>query len=239
MATANPTYTKVFLRTKFLAKRRELGEDELEKRNQGLLEQLKLLDFTKLLGLQKRSLAQEGPVSKKNADSGENPFPGKNPHTEKTLHIFLSIRSQAEPDTFRMVDWINRHFAQVRWAVGKTERKTSGMYHFVWDEQCLIRENKWGIPEPQGGIRVEEQEIDLVFVPLLVIDRQGQRVGYGKGYYDRFLAKCRPDTLKVGISLFDPVDEISDASPTDIPLNACITPQGTFWFGDQQAVPEF
>lgn len=199
MAVQDPANTKALLRTQFLAKRQELGEEELENRNQGLLAQLENL----------RECITD----------------------KKTIHIFLSIRRQAEPDTYRLVDWINHQFAPVRWVVGKTERKTSGMYHYVWNEDSLIRENKWGIPEPLGGIRVAEKELDLIFVPLLVIDRQGQRVGYGKGYYDRFLAKCRPDALKIGVSLFEPVDQIADPSPTDIPLNGCITPQGTFWFG--------
>src|SRR5690554_3818361 len=218
MGTENLAYSKIFLRNKFLAKRQELGGEELEARNHGLLGQLQTLDFTKLLGLKKLPL----PLDLK--DQVQPP--------EKTLHIFLSIRRQAEPDTYRLVDWINGNYAQVRWAVGKTERKTNSMYHYVWNEQSLIRENKWGIPEPLGGIRVDEQEIDLVFVPLLAIDKVGHRIGYGKGYYDRFLAKCRPDTLKIGVSLFEPVDQIADPSPTDIPLNACITPQGTFWFGN-------
>lgn len=199
MAVQDPANTKALLRTQFLAKRQVLGEEELEKLNQGLLAQLENL---------RECIADK-----------------------KTIHIFLSIRRQAEPDTYRLVDWINHQFAPIRWVVGKTERKTSGMYHYVWDEDSLIRENKWGIPEPLGGVRVAEEELDLIFVPLLVIDRQGQRIGYGKGYYDRFLAKCRPDALKIGVSLFEPVDQITDPSPTDIPLNACITPQGTFWFG--------
>ncbi len=196
--------TKESLRSIYLAKRQTLTEDELEKMNQGLLAQLKKLDLTA-------------------RHKGTNIV---------TLHIFLSIRRQAEPDTYRLVEWINQQYPTVRWAVGRTERRTCGMYHFEWNESSLIRENKWGIPEPLGGVRVDEKEIDLIFVPLLVIDRSGHRIGYGKGYYDRFLAKCRPDALKIGISLFEPVERIADPGPTDIPLNACITPQATYWFGE-------
>ncbi|MDB5241886.1 MAG: 5-formyltetrahydrofolate cyclo-ligase, partial [Spirosoma sp.] len=50
------------------------------------------------------------------------------------------------------------------------------------------------------------------------------------GYYDRFLAQCRPDCQKIGLSLFNPIDLIIDAEPTDIRLNACITPEQTYRF---------
>jgi len=104
------------------------------------------------------------------------------------------------------------------------------LYHFVWDKQTLIEQNSWGIPEPLGGVRVDEQEIDLVFVPLLVFDEMGYRVGYGKGYYDRFLSKCRSDIQKVGLSFFEPIAQISDRDAYDIPLTAGITPTQTYYF---------
>lgn len=70
----------------------------------------------------------------------------------------------------------------------------------------------------------------MVLVPLLSFDRRGHRVGYGKGYYDRFLRKCRPDCQKVGLSIFEPIDEISDANENDEPLDAAVTPTATIRF---------
>jgi 5-formyltetrahydrofolate cyclo-ligase len=86
--------------------------------------------------------------------------------------------------------------------------------------------NQWGIlePNPQSAIRYPLSEIDLVIVPLLGFDKQGNRVGYGKGFYDRFLARCRSNVIKVGVSFFDPIDGISDITPLDIRLDYCITP---------------
>lgn len=148
----------------------------------------------------------------------------------RTAHIFLPIIRQAEPDTELISQWLKEHYPAIRWVICKTERSTSSLYHFVWDEQTVIQENSWGIREPLGGIRVDEQEIDLIFVPLLVFDQQGFRVGYGKGYYDRFLAKCRPDALKVGLSLFEPVADIVDIDQYDIALDLGITPHQTIHF---------
>ena len=66
--------------------------------------------------------------------------------------------------------------------------------------------NKYGIPEPVGGTEMMPAEIELIIVPLLVFDINGNRVGYGKGYYDRFLKSCSENALKVGVSFFEPVE---------------------------------
>ena len=72
--------------------------------------------------------------------------------------------------------------------------------------------------------------LDVVFVPLLIFDLQGQRVGYGKGYYDRFLGQCKKEVIKIGLSFFEPVATIEDLNPYDIPLDYGVTPNGTFTF---------
>ena len=73
-------------------------------------------------------------------------------------------------------------------------------------------------------LRIQNSKIDLVLIPLLCFDKKGYRVGYGKGYYDRFLAECRPDVMKIGLSIFEPVDEISDVDEFDVKMDYCITP---------------
>jgi 5-formyltetrahydrofolate cyclo-ligase len=69
-----------------------------------------------------------------------------------------------------------------------------------------------------------------VLVPLLIFDRQGHRVGYGKGFYDRFLRRCGPETRRIGISLFDGIDKISDVHSSDETLHQCITPEAIITF---------
>ncbi len=91
-----------------------------------------------------------------------------------------------------------------------------------------LMHNDYGIEEPSGGNKVMENEIDLILVPLLAFDKYGFRVGYGKGYYDKFLFQCRKDSIKIGLSYFDPVDEIEDINSFDIPLNYCVTPRKLF-----------
>jgi 5-formyltetrahydrofolate cyclo-ligase len=75
---------------------------------------------------------------------------------------------------------------------------------------------------------IEIEKIDAIIVPLLCFDARGFRVGYGKGFYDKFLSECRTDCLKIGFSYFAPVAEISDAQDFDVKLDYCITPEEIF-----------
>ncbi len=90
--------------------------------------------------------------------------------------------------------------------------------------------NRYGIPEPVNGIPVSPLHVDLVLVPLLAFDKKGYRVGYGKGYYDRYLSFCRPGVIRVGFSFFECLDEIEDINEFDVPLNYCITPMRVYEF---------
>ena len=71
----------------------------------------------------------------------------------------------------------------------------------------------------------------MILVPLLAFDRKGMRVGYGKAFYDKFLAGCKPDIIKVGVSILDPVESIDDVYEHDVPLSCCITPKEFYDFG--------
>jgi 5-formyltetrahydrofolate cyclo-ligase len=90
--------------------------------------------------------------------------------------------------------------------------------------------NAFGIPEPKGGSEISPERIDLVIVPLLCFDKSGNRVGYGKGYYDRFLKKCRKDCIKIGFSYFSPIVSIDDTNEFDIPLDYGISPDAIHEF---------
>jgi 5-formyltetrahydrofolate cyclo-ligase len=90
--------------------------------------------------------------------------------------------------------------------------------------------NKYNIAEPASGRVLDPVRIDCVFVPLLAFDIKGYRVGYGKGYYDRFFARCRKDVLKIGFSFFEAEQPIDDIDQFDVPLNYCITPMRTYEF---------
>jgi 5-formyltetrahydrofolate cyclo-ligase len=98
------------------------------------------------------------------------------------------------------------------------------------EKDKLFIKNKYNILEPVDGTFVSPHLIDIIFVPLVSFDKNGYRVGYGKGFYDRYLPLCREDTLKIGFSFFEARDKIDDINEFDVPLNLCITPTCIYEF---------
>ena len=86
------------------------------------------------------------------------------------------------------------------------------------------------ILEPQSNEIMSPGEIDMVFVPLLAFDKNGFRLGYGKGFYDKWLADCRPDCIKIGFCYFEPIEAIDDRNEFDVPLDISITPHNVYVF---------
>ncbi len=98
------------------------------------------------------------------------------------------------------------------------------------DKQTILVKNRYNIFEPSGDKVLNPQLVDAVFVPLLAFDTKGYRVGYGKGFYDRYLSRCAQDVVKIGFSYFDALDAIDDINEFDVPLNHCITPTRVYEF---------
>jgi 5,10-methenyltetrahydrofolate synthetase len=142
----------------------------------------------------------------------------------KIAHIFLPIPQKKEPDTWLIIERIRREFSNIQLSLPKVVNDQLENYRFEGMHQ--LEQNKWGIWEPKQGVLTPTTKIDLVLVPLLAVDSTGHRVGYGKGFYDRFLKSCRPDCKKIGLSFFDPIDKIDDLDDHDIPLTAVIAPNG-------------
>lgn len=147
------------------------------------------------------------------------------PSPFSAIHLFLPIAGNREPDTYAVAKWLRQTYPHIQLILSRTERVNHRMLHFLWEEHTPLKENHWGIPEPKNGKVVTPAEIDAVLVPLLAFDTHGNRVGYGKGFYDRFLAECKPETAKIGLSLFDAEAAITDVNRFDIPLDYCITPR--------------
>jgi 5-formyltetrahydrofolate cyclo-ligase len=104
------------------------------------------------------------------------------------------------------------------------------MTHFLLTDNTQIKKNEYNIPEPVDGLEVPATKIDVVFVPLLTFDKKGHRVGYGKGFYDKFLSECKPETIKIGLSFFEPEELISDILDSDVILDYGVTPNVIYSF---------
>ncbi|RXG33149.1 5-formyltetrahydrofolate cyclo-ligase [Leeuwenhoekiella marinoflava] len=136
-------------------------------------------------------------------------------------HIFLTIEKLKEVNTDYILNILNGKDKNS--VIAQSDFTNSTMRHFLLTDNTLIKVNNWGIPEPQGGIVIDPSQLDVVFVPLLAFDAKGNRLGYGKGFYDRFLSSCKPDCLKIGLSFFEAEKELP-ADNNDIKLTHCITP---------------
>jgi len=146
----------------------------------------------------------------------------------KNVCIFLPIEKQKEFDSYPLIDELIIQGSFPIVSKSNFEDSTLTLFRFEGSEQIEI--NAFGIPEPTIGISVSETDLDVVFVPFLAIDKEGNRVGYGKGFYDKLLAKCRVDCVFIGISLFDEFVEITDINSFDVPLHCCFTPERYYEF---------
>ncbi len=145
----------------------------------------------------------------------------------KAIHFFLPIVAKREPDTFLMIDWLQGVHPEIEIIVSKADFETSVMNHYTYAGKNDLINNHYHIPEPQMA-KATTTKPDMVIVPLLAFDNKGFRVGYGKGFYDRFLQNL--ETLKVGLSFFDAGEYIEDANEYDIQLDQCITPNKIITF---------
>ena len=135
-------------------------------------------------------------------------------------HIFLPIVEQKEVNTEYILNILAGKDKNI--VISKSNFEDYSMTHYLLTDNTRIKKNSYNIPEPIDGITIVSEHIDVVFVPLLGFDSHGNRIGYGKGFYDRFLANCKPETIKIGLSFFDAEDEIIDTFKNDIKLDFCV-----------------
>lgn len=146
----------------------------------------------------------------------------------RNYHIFFPIENNNEIDTKLIIQIAQGKDKNV--VLPKTNFKKKTITNFLLTDSTLMKINEVGISEPHSGIKIDENQLDVVFVPLLCFDKHGHRVGYGGGYYDKLLKKCLPKTIKVGLSFFDPIEKIKDTIKSDVKMNYCISPKKVFKF---------
>ena len=146
------------------------------------------------------------------------------------LHVFYSIEEKAEFSTHLIINKLWNEYPHITTILPRVNFAEGVLEHLEYNSETHLKKNEWDIFEPASDVLVNEQDIDIVLVPLLCFDTLGFRVGHGKGFYDKFLIKCRKDCLKIGLSLFDPIERIEDIEPHDVKLDYCITPKKVWEF---------
>jgi 5-formyltetrahydrofolate cyclo-ligase len=146
----------------------------------------------------------------------------------QVLHTFLPIEKQREVNTWLIIESTLKKFPHIRISIPRINNQTSEIESFYFEGRDQLEKNTWDILEPKEGIPTPIEKIDAVLVPLLAVDFRGNRVGYGRGFYDKFLKACPDKILKIGVSLFPPVDTIEGLGPHDLPVDLIVTPEECF-----------
>ena len=141
----------------------------------------------------------------------------------KNVHLFLSMKKFKEINTNPLISYFRKNNKRI--VVSKCNFINNTLSHYYFDETTVLELNKFGVPEPVNAEKVGEKELDMVFVPMLISDAKKYRVGYGKGYYDRFLSNCRKDAKLIGLNFFKPILQIDDVNEFDIALHEVIYPK--------------
>lgn len=185
---------------------------------------MKKSELRKIYLARQKALSQEerGANDKRISDSFFRNF---DLSTVSYLHSFIPIDKFNEVDTKPIFQKIWRDLPHIATVVPRVDFETSEITSLKFGPDTELVRNVWDIDEPLDNEIIETEKIDMVLVPGLCFDGDGHRVGYGKGFYDRFLKKCRPDCLKVGLSYFELVDPIDDAHEGDVKLNFVVTPE--------------
>ncbi|MEZ5308930.1 MAG: 5-formyltetrahydrofolate cyclo-ligase [Pyrinomonadaceae bacterium] len=141
---------------------------------------------------------------------------------------FSPMRDEREIDAGLIERRLRSKHPHFRVALPRVAKGSKTLEHVFVSDSTRFDESDWGISEPIGEDDAKASDFDLVVVPLLCFDRDLNRVGYGGGFYDRFLAETKAECLKVGVSLFPPVGRIDEIHERDIPLDAVVTPLEVF-----------
>ena len=150
------------------------------------------------------------------------------PIWDKTYyHLFLPIVEKKEVNTEYLMHVLQGKDKSI--VIPKLNFDTGTLQHILLQENTSLKVSKYGIPEPVSGIEINPQQLEVIFVPLLTYDQTGNRIGYGKGFYDRFLAQCSSKAIFVGLSLFAP-EPIITSEATDISLHFCVAPRKLYAF---------
>lgn len=145
----------------------------------------------------------------------------------KTIATFLSIKEKKEIDTLSINKYLE---VNNRLLASQSDFNSNTMQFLDYNTSDQLQINKWGIPEPLIGKIIDPKSIDIMLTPLLGFDERGYRVGYGKGFYDRYADQLRADCLLVGLSLFEPIPLLTDINQYDKPLDYCFTPERIYSF---------
>jgi 5-formyltetrahydrofolate cyclo-ligase len=178
--------------------------------------------------LEKRKLLSEAEYERRNQLLYHRLIEIQKTHQFKSIHTFIPIKENKEPDTFPFIQYLWSKAKEVEVITAISDLNNPIMSHVRISEDTTFLKNKWGIPEPQDGVPFSINKIECVLVPMVIGSKNGHRIGYGKGYYDRFLQNCNRKTRLIGITLSPLIEGDDFADQYDISMHTIITPFEVF-----------
>jgi len=134
------------------------------------------------------------------------------------IHIYISSKNN-EVDTH---DLIRLLLKQKKRVVGPiADKTTKTMKHSELFSLSELVGGAYGILEPRMCRPVSTTELQVILVPTLAVDRKGHRLGFGAGFYDRFLKEMNIPTIALAYD-FQVIDEVPQ-DPTDVPVSYIVT----------------
>jgi len=145
-----------------------------------------------------------------------------------TVASYYPLEKQNEPNTLLFTKYLKAVIPGIT-IVYPIVDPTSLTMEFFAETETLLK-NSYGIMEPLPNRFIASEQIDAILVPLIAVDQSGHRIGFGKGFYDKYFVKFPSHRPRIGISYFEPIANIQDTHEFDVPLTHCITPWNSYEF---------
>lgn len=147
-----------------------------------------------------------------------------------TVFSYLAMPQFNEIDTSYILNFLHFKNPALKVFYPVCDFSSYTMQAVLADDDTPFALNKFNTLEPENDTIIAPRDLDMILVPLLCFDEAGYRVGYGKGFYDKFLAQVKPAAIKIGLSYFEAIPKINDRNELDVPLDYCVTPQRIYEF---------
>tara|TARA_Y100000996_G_C22277971_1_gene542821 strand:+ start:42 stop:596 length:555 start_codon:yes stop_codon:yes gene_type:complete len=148
----------------------------------------------------------------------------KNNYIKKNIYISLYYPASYEVNVIKLLDIIN--IKKIKTILPVINNGNS-MYFYRWKKGDILKVNKYGMLEPNS--LTKKVIPNVMLVPLLAFDNEKNRLGYGGGYYDRFLnryLKSNNDILTIGVAFSFQKHNKLPTSKNDVKLNHVLTEKG-------------
>ncbi len=145
------------------------------------------------------------------------------------VHLYLSNPAWAEVSTSTIVDRLTAMNKQLSVPV----IQNGDIWSAAFRKGDLVQPAPFGQPEPREPSMVDESNLDVLLMPLLAFDERGFRIGYGKGFYDRFLQRLSRQGItpcRIGLSFFQQKVDALPVDSWDEPLDAIVHEEGIIRF---------